>query len=186
MKKTLLLTILIACILIPMTVSAQSWTGNMGLLLGSKMLEEDDWAPVEDHAEIGLLLDFGQDHWPVNLAIDFLASAKDDSDYYADYDVQTTEINIGVRKAWGDVLRPYIGGGLALISAKSDVDEWYYSYSEDDNGIGFWINGGLFLTLADFFNLGLDLRYSQAEVTLFGYDVEAGGTHAGIVLGFHW
>ena len=36
------------------------------------------------------------------------------------------------------------------------------------------------------FNIGLDVRYSKAEVTLFDKEREAGGLNAGITAGYHW
>ena len=48
------------------------------------------------------------------------------------------------------------------------------------------VNGGIYWTLGQNFNLGLDLRYSQADVTFFGTDVEAGGAHVDVILGYHW
>lgn len=189
MNRTLLLTALIVCILCPLTASGQ-WTGDAKLFFGAKMLDKDDWEPVEEHAELGLMFDFGQEQWPFNIAIDVLGSVADDTEniygYYYDYEVETSELNLGIRKAWGDVLRPYLGGGIAFITAKYETSALGVKISEDDNGVGYWINGGLMLTLANTFDLGLDLRYSDADVTLLGYDVEAGGTHAGIFLGLHW
>ena len=41
-------------------------------------------------------------------------------------------------------------------------------------------------TLGQHFTLGLQVRYSKAEVTLFGVEGEAGGTTAGFMLGYHW
>jgi len=99
---------------------------------------------------------------------------------------------VGVRKIWkvaGSSIRPYIGGGLAYINAeirRQDIIFFAPTVSDKDSGTGIWLNGGVYWTLNQSFNLGLDLRYSQADVTLFGVDGEAGGTHVGIMLGYHW
>ena len=74
-------------------------------------------------------------------------------------------------------------GRPALPSRYSNIAT-DFPVSDDNNGIGIWLNGGVYWTLSQHFNLGLDLRYSQADVTLF--DVDAGGTHAGVILGYHW
>ena len=58
--------------------------------------------------------------------------------------------------------------------------------SADDDAIGFWIGGGIYWTLGEHFNIGFDLRWSKAEVTINGVDGEAGGGHAGLLLGYHW
>jgi hypothetical protein len=64
----------------------------------------------------------------------------------------------------------------------------------DDSGTGFgyWLNGGLLYQVAERFNLGLDVRYSNADVKLspaadpVKAELEAGGTQYAVVLGFHW
>jgi opacity protein-like surface antigen len=85
----------------------------------------------------------------------------------------------------GSPIRPYIGGGLAFVNAEQKATTFSY-IPDDDNGTGFWLNGGVCWTLGQSFNLGLDLRYTQADVTLFNVDGKAGGTHAGVILGYHW
>jgi opacity protein-like surface antigen len=194
MKKIVLLAVFALVFTLPATTLAQYWTGNANLFIGGKMLDKDDWEPLEEHVEFGFLLDFGKTDWPVNIAIDFLGSQDSDSfeeyeyDYYYfyDYKVTTTEINVGIRKSFGEVIRPYFGGGLAMITAKEEFTLQGLTYSEDDTGLGYWINGGVYLTIGDALNLGLDVRYSAAKATLFNYDAEAGGVHVGFVVGYHW
>jgi hypothetical protein len=162
-----------------------------------KYLDEDDWEPIEEQTEFGLRLDFKQEGWPVSVAIDYLVSSDDDTGLYyisgygtvaATLDGETSELCLGVRKIWDHhpTMRPFIGGGLALISAELEASALGVSVSEDDDAIGIWIGGGVYWTLAEHFNIGFDLRWSKAEVTLYGVDGEAGGTHAGFLLGYHW
>lgn len=168
--------------------------GNVNLFLGGKTLD-NDWAPFDEHGEFGILIDVGDEYWPVNFAIDLLGSSKQ-IDYWDGYTyTSTSEIDIGARKVfdiYGTTLHPYAGGGLALVSAR--IEDAYYNWdpvcgylcADEDTGLGIWLNGGIYMTLGQSFNLGLDLRYSQADVTLGGATVDAGGTHAGILLGYHW
>jgi hypothetical protein len=194
MKKLVLIAVVALVFTLPATSLAQYWTGNANLFIGGKMLDKDDWEPLEEHVEFGFLLDFGKTDWPVNIAIDFLGSQDSDSfeeyeyDYYYfyDYKVTTTEINLGIRKSFGEVIRPYFGGGLAIITAKEEYTLLGSTYSEDDTGLGYWINGGIYLTIGDALNLGIDVRYSAAETTLYYHDAEAGGVHVGFVVGYHW
>ena len=60
------------------------------------------------------------------------------------------------------------------------------SVSDDDTALGLWIGGGVYWTPAEHFNIGLEAKYSNAEVTLFGVDANAGGGHFGALIGYHW
>ena len=102
-------------------------------------------------------------------------------------EAETSELNIGVRKIWDQSpnVRPFIGGGLAFINAEAKGSGLGVTVSDDDTGTGIWIGGGVYWTLADHFNIGLEAKYSDAEVTIFGVDAEAGGTHFGVLVGYH-
>lgn len=108
--------------------------------------------------------------------------------FTATFDGETSELSFGVRKIWDHFpkVRPFIGGGIALISAEIKVRGLGVRVSADDDAIGIWVGGGVYWTLAEHFNLGFNLRWSKAEVTLFNVDGEARGTHAGFLVGFHW
>jgi opacity protein-like surface antigen len=191
---------IVAVILMFFTINAYAseWTGNVNGFIGQKTLEEDDWAPLDKQAEFGVLVDFKQQDWPVSIAIDVLGSVDKvtvvgvdvggSPVFDADLEAYTFELDIGARKIWevsGSSIRPYIGGGLALVHGEIHATD-VISVVEDDNGTGFWLGGGVYWTLSQHFNLGLDLRYSKADITLFDVDVDAGGTHAGIILGYQW
>ena len=185
MKKNILAVILM---LFFINAPANAWTGNVNAFLGQKTLDEDDWSPIDKQPEFGVLLDFKQQDWPVSIAIDLLGSADDTTVAGVLIEGSTSEFDVGIRKIWevsGSPIRPYIGGGLAFVNAEVK-GTYIFTVTEDDSGTGIWLNGGVYWTLSQHFNLGLDLRYSQADVTLYGIDVQAGGTHAGIILGYHW
>ena len=184
MKKSILTIILM---LFFINANANEWTGNVNFFLGKKTLEENDWGTADEQAEFGVLMDFKQSHWPVSIAIDLLDSEDVVSIFTSG---STSEFDIGVRKIWevaNSSIRPYIGGGLAFINAEIRTASLFSdAVSQNDNGTGIWFGGGVYWTLGQHFNLGLDLRYSQADVTLFDENIDAGGTHAGIILGYHW
>ena len=75
-----------------------------------------------------------------------------------------------------------IGGGISFINGEFSAP-WI---SDDDNGVGIWLGGGVYWTLAGQFNIGLEAKFSTADVTLFGVDADAGGGHFGLLIGFHW
>lgn len=185
MKKYFLATLLI---LFVSNAHANNYTGNVNFFLGQKSLDSDDWWPVEDHAAFAVLVDFKQSSWPVSIALDFLGSYEESTEFGIKFEGTTSEFDVGVRKIWetpSSSIRPYIGGGLAFINAEFKGTT-LFTVSDDDNGVGIWLNGGIYWTLGQHFNLGIDLRYSKAEVTIFDIDGEAGGTSAGLILGYHW
>jgi len=172
--------------------------GHVNFFLGQKSLDGDDWAPIDDQFEFGVVMSFGQDDWPVHIAVDVLTSVgeKTLSDSFAGdvtFTGSTFEIDTGVRKIWkkGKVL-PYIGGGIGIIGAATTVDAGFASVDAVDATFGLWAGTGVFFRLGSNFNIGLDLRYSNAEVDLdFGnaavaQNVSAGGFHYGLLLGFGW
>lgn len=155
--------------------------GNIKLLYGSKSLDEDDWSPVEDQVAYGLLTDVKLAEWPLAIALDFVFSS--DNTNYAGTDVEgkTNEFDLGIRWYSNAInnLRFYAGGGLARIAGEFEA----YSISDSDDGYGYWINAGIMLTLQEHFNLGVDFRYSKAQIDLFGVEGEAGGALVGVFAG---
>jgi opacity protein-like surface antigen len=183
--KNILIAIIFA--FTSMTAHAQGSSGNANLFLGSKKLDSDDWEPLEQQAELGVMFDFNLADWPVNMAIDLLVSADTATIFGVDIEASTTEIDFGARKYFdtGSSFSPYIGGGLALVSAELKATEGPLTISEDDTSMGFWVNLGMVWTINQV-NFGIDLRHSNAEVTLYGDDAEAGGNHIGLLVGYHW
>ena len=173
-------------------------TGNVNFFVGQKSLSSSDWEPVEKQGEFGAVMSFGQKTWPVSIAVDVLVST-DDQDafdpFIGNYTLTGTtyEVDFGVRKVWGKArTRPYIGAGLALLGASAEIESGGASIDGDDSAVGFWADAGIFWRLGSHFNLGLDVRYSDADVDLdFGSglvatDVGAGGFSYGLLLGFGW
>ena len=157
---------------------------------GQKWLDDGDWPVGDEQAEIGILTCFGSDEWPVLIAVDLLGSA-DDGDaapVAAALDQFTLELDLGVRKVWkpGDKTRPFLGGGLAFIRGGHDLIVLPGIVGDDsDSATGAWIDGGVVWRLRKNFILGLEARYSTAEIDL-EREVDAGGRHLGLVLGRLW
>ena len=172
---------------------------------------EDD---LGNHFELGAEMTFRGADWPIGIAVDILGSTREDDIYYVTYylgynaydltlETSTAEIDIGIRKIWElpkKAVRPYIGGGLSLARGEVEVTgvvfdpvalgpEFSVSESVDAMGAGFWIGGGVFWRVGQSFNIGLNARYSTAEVEfdeLGEEDVDVGGLHGGLLLGWGW
>ncbi len=202
MKKTIV--IIIICFLLSISSMAfcqtssdsHTWSGNINLFLGTKFLD-DDGRQSDEHGEAGILLDLKHKKFPLSIAVDLLYSEGDEDigvlilgfgTFDTKVESQAIEVNIGVRKTWENFvyIRPFIGGGLAFIGAELEASVLGESEAMDDEGIGVWIDFGIYVTLYKQFNIGIDARWSKAEVDLFGKEMEAGGWHIGALVGYHW
>ena len=170
--------------------------GTVDLFLGNKWLQHSDWTPVEQQPEAGILLAFAQERAPVRFAIEVLASrdsASTTDPVLGPVKVtgSTIEYGVGIRKEWGrGLFRPRIASGGALVEARAERQSSLGVVRRDRTGIGFWVAGGFAFRIARHFDLGLDLRYSKSTVDfgqgLEDVQVEAGGFHAGLALGYGW
>jgi opacity protein-like surface antigen len=173
-------------------------TGEVNFFLGQKSLSSSDWEPIDTQGEFGAVMSFGQKEWPIDIAVDVLVSAQEKDTYdstIGSYTLTGTtyEIDFGVRKVWGKkATRPYVAAGIGLIGAGAEIDTGFIDVDADDTAFGYWLDAGVFWRLGSHFNIGLDLRYSDASVDLdFGngivaQDIGAGGFSYGLLLGFGW
>jgi len=174
-------------------------TGNVNVFIGSKTLDKDDWAPVEDQGEFGVQFDISDQDWPVSIAVNFLTSTDDSGDdplgLFSDYSADTQELQIGVKKIWdvGGRAHPFVGGGAALIRGSYSGPVIYAPYftsevSDSDSGLGAWATAGVFWTFGSRkgFNIGVEATWSKADLEILGADVDGGGLHLGLIMGFHW
>ena len=56
----------------------------------------------------------------------------------------------------------------------------------DDTGFGYFLDAGVVWRQGRWFNLGLDVRYSDASVDFDGESFEAGGFAYGLFVGGRW
>jgi hypothetical protein len=195
MKMPLYLLILSLGLGLP-GVAAAAWSGNLNAFLGGKALDKDDWN-ADEQAEIGVALDFRQPGWPFSIAADVhftegdfkgLASLPGQGTGFLVEDVHTCDFNLGLRKYWEGIsnARPFLGGGLAYGQLEVDRTlDGVPIQSDKGNGVGVWVGGGMLWSI-NAFNVGFDLRYTRIEVGLDAGDVESGGGHAGLLVGYHW
>ena len=178
-------TVATAMLLLLTTSLAQAydWSGHIGVLTGGKLLDDSDWPDLGKHFSMGYISDMKEDSWPISVALDLIdTGGKHDHDGMEDLG-HTTEVYLGVRKIFVNQhqkMQPYIGGGIAFMSAEL---EYEVETKEDDSAVGGWIGAGTYYSIHPRFVLGLDVRYSYGEVTLFDQDRNAGGIHAYITVG---
>jgi len=164
--------------------------GNANFVLGARGLDEDFWSPDEDQGVLGVTVDFGRRGWPIHLAAGTAASgAEEHVSGGGKFSVGIGELSFGVLKVWepqGWTLRPYVGGGLAIVSASAELKDGS-RVEDDDTSAGVYAQGGVFWRIGPKFNIGLDLRVmGGTDITLFGASGDADYGQAGLVLGWGW
>jgi hypothetical protein len=170
------------------------FAGNVNFFMGQKSLDSGDWQPLEDQFAFGAISSFGASDWPVQIAGDVLVSGDEQTESGIEFTAVTFEFDAGIR--WliykkGKVF-PYIGAGLGLMGAAAQGDYGFGETDASDATFGFWADAGVFFRLGDHFNIGVDLRYSDASVDLVfdsgvvARDVNVGGFSYGLLLGFGW
>ena len=172
---------------------SDGWAGQVNLLGGAKLLE-NDWKPADDQTEFGVQTDFRPPEWPVAFALDvlFARSASESVALPAGGAVslqgETVEVGLGFRGDWEHTerWRPFLGGGLALLRGELETQSPGGTSSNSDSGTGFWLAGGLYYVFADRINLGAQARFSSGDVDINGEKLDAGGVHFGALLGFRW
>ena len=168
---------------------ADGWTGNVSGYLGYKTVDDNDWPNLDSQGSVGVISDFGKQSWPVSIAADLLfAGTVHESGVKKDTG-GTMEIHLGARKIFtlqNSSFRPYVGGGAVLVSAMLENENAGVVVDDDDTAIGAWVGAGTYYAVTPSFNIGVDVRYSKAEVTIFDKEREAGGLNAGITAGYHW
>ncbi|MGA1874795.1 MAG: hypothetical protein ACMUIA_04240 [bacterium] len=187
MLKALLIEVfkafLIISLLIPSSpVCAQKSTGNVNFFFGEKRMDKDDWKPLDRQTEFGFFeVDFTFPNWPLSITWAYLMS-DETGDYFL---AESDELHIGLKKIMNlrcAPLHPFVSGGISRMETHLEVGNKKYS----DTGAGLWAGTGIYWTSGSGFNIGLMVKYSDADVTFDHEEFEAGGIHYGIMAGGHW
>jgi hypothetical protein len=164
---------------------------NINAVLGGKLLDRDDWDPVEDQGSLGVQVDVRPGDWPVAIAINVIASSAYDRRTVAGTGtVETyggvTELQLGLA---GLLPLPgnttlFAGGGASFASAMQEV--WTASSERVDYGygVGGWAHAGAFWTI-NRFNIGFAGGWSIVPLEIEDRDIDAGGWRVGLLLGGH-
>ena len=171
--------------------------GNINALLGQKELDKSysETENIQEQDLLGLMMDWGAEGWPINIALDVVDSSKDtnDNNFDVNVDGSTLAVDGGVRwyfvknRSW----EPYVGGGVSYISGKVETSGQNNDLEFDDSTVGYWLNGGIKWVIGEHFNLGGDVRWEKAELNVEDdlgnpTDVEAGGLGYAVLLGYRW
>jgi len=172
------------------TQPGDQYTGNISGYLGQKTLDDNDWSPLDKQGSLGVIFDFKKESWPVSIVVDLMVSGDIEENGLLKDEAGTLETHLGARKIFelsNSSFQPYIGGGVSLVTASMEhkINGNRISKS-DDSATGYWVGTGMYYAVNNSFNLGFDVRYSQADVTLFDVERKAGGMHTGITAGYHW
>jgi len=130
---------------------------NVTILVGQRLLDEEDWEPLDEQTAVALEFDTYSRFEAVGFEGGF-AYAEDSG---ADLDSEVWELYAGARKTFslaGDRLHPYLSGGVSWAVAEIDADDGGGTTTLDDDSFGFYVRAGIYYTFGGGFNLGLDYR----------------------------
>lgn len=173
------------------SAQAGEWSGRSSLMLGNKNLDSKDWSEQDEHGALGFVNDFRKKDWPVSIAVDLFGTGDEKTMNGNNQEAYTAEAHLGIRKTF-DLpipdcrLHPYVGAGVALVHAEQKTSANGATSRDEDNGIGGWVGVGANFMVNPKFSLGVDVRYSEADVDLHNEKREAGGVIAGLSAGYHW
>ena len=171
------------------TTNADEMSGHISGFAGLKIMDGSDWPELNTHFALGVLFDIKKDSWPISIALDIF----DTGDEYKHDGIKnlghTTEYQLGIRKIFMDQnskFQPYIGGGVSFMSAELEYQDSNNIMTQDDRAVGVWLGTGMYYEINPSFVLGLDVRYSYGNVTLFNKERDAGGLYTGLTAGFQF
>ncbi len=175
--------------------SGASAIQHLGVIVGARTFDEDEFAPVEDQTAFGV--EYTGYYSPTahaGLTVGFQHSSEDDEEFAPgfgnfDVDVSVDEIYVGVQvpilhPARSPVV-PYVGAGATYLRGDLDVSLNGSSASEDDSTLGVYAHGGVRFVLAEHLVLGIDLRAVFPEdFEIAGIDIDGRYTQIAGFLGF--
>ena len=183
------LSMLVFLVLIASFAKAEEFSGHISGFIGLKTMDSNDWPDLDKHFSMGVFFDITKDSWPVSIVLDITdTGGKHKHDGMEDLG-HSTELHFGIRKIFinqDSRIKPYIGGGVSSMYAEQEFEVNNVSTEQDDSTVGIWLGAGMYYEMNPKFVLGLDVRYSDGEVTLFDEDLNAGGLYMGVTGGYQF
>ncbi len=163
--------------------------GNINFLLGQRTMMDSDWddLEVQNQGLFGVNVDL---QLPALPGIEFgLMTSREEGDTAAtETDVTLTDLFVGINKTWNlpaSPVHPFIGGGLTVRTIETDLELFATEFEDDDNDLALYFHGGVFWTIGEHFNIGLDARIIVGgEMELFDGDVNANSYVTSLILGY--
>lgn len=197
MPRHAVVTSVVVIVLLFATTQTPAAKNTFNFFIGHRTIEDVEAIDLDSQLDFGIEMSFADDDWPVAIAVDILGSTASTGDpctsnnswfcFNRDATSTNVELDVGIRKTWefaASPIHPYVGGGLAIGRGELEFEDAGTTVSDDDRGTGYWIGGGVYWRLGHRFNLGLNLRHSKIDTEVFGEDLNIGGTHVGLVLGW--
>jgi len=153
---------------------------QIALYFGERHLDEDDWEPVDEQVTLGIEYSHESPGSAVGFEVGVMGSTDDDAIGAVDVEARTGEIYGGIHKTFGDdIVRPYVGGGLAMIRVEADFGPG----DDDDASFAGYVHGGLAVAASEAFHIALDLRFLLgSDVDIAGVDMDADYGQLALVL----
>jgi hypothetical protein len=179
-KESSMKSLVVLAVLASVSASCASLSGDQAqsrgsFLVGTRSLDEDLWAPVEDQVTLGG--EYSAVNKESGVGYEFGVSVSGDSAEVGAFDVTGTllEASGGVRAEFGSgELRPYIGAGVALVNAEIEAEGAGGTATEDDTSVAGYAHAGFNVPFGERFFMGLDARM------LFGSDIDFGGVNGDV------
>jgi Outer membrane protein beta-barrel domain len=163
---------------------------NLGLLIGARTRDSDDWSVLDDQAALGVEFSFIPKYFPIGVEVGILYAFTSENVGGFDVESTTAELYFGPRFEWSipeGTLKFYAGGGASLI--REDVEQIIGAAKQsfDDTTFGLYLHGGLELMLSKTFGVGFDLRGVWSEdATLNGINANPSYYQGAVLLGLHF
>ncbi len=188
-------------LLAPIPIQAQTKPrANFNIFLGQKSLNKSNWDTLTPQLEYGLESDFTGEGWPIAFVCSWYKAVATGNDMEIiqgtpvkiNWEGSTQEAGLGVKKIWdqnlqGYDIHPFISGGVCYIFSEAAANipaAGGIRDSDLDAKLGFWTGTGVYVTLWEHYNIGVTVRYSDAEAEMFEEKGKAGGLHYGGFMGF--
>lgn len=169
-------------------VNAAENHSSFKVLLGSKSLDSN-WGKDDSMDTIGFQSTYQPASLPFGIALDFFGSGNESKIGGNTTETTVGEINLGLRyqpTMLAGAFLPYLGAGVSYVSVELEEYSSGVKRHYEDTGIGYWIGGGIDYVFAQQWSIGIDARYSSADVELNGETRDAGGIGWGANIGYRF